>query len=71
MVLQTFLYHISDDTSLLEHLIYRISHSIIRPHDLAEMLGIDEYVAKIIIDAAYDINKKDIASISNSSKNNL
>jgi hypothetical protein len=31
---------------------------IIRPHDLAEMLGIDEYVAKIIIDAAYDINKK-------------
>ena len=27
---------------------------IIRPHDLAEMLGIDEYVAKIIIDGAYD-----------------
>ena len=30
---------------------------IIRPHDLAEMLGIDEYIAKIIIGAAYDINK--------------
>ena len=30
---------------------------IIRPHDLAEMLGIDEYTAKIIIGAAYDINK--------------
>src|ERR671931_2922681 len=31
---------------------------IMRPHDLAEMLGIDEYVAKIIIDAAYDIKNK-------------
>jgi hypothetical protein len=30
----------------------------IRSHDLAEILGIDEYVAKIIIHAAYDINKK-------------
>jgi hypothetical protein len=35
------------------------------------MLGIDEYVAKIIIDAAYDINKKTIASISNSHTDNL
>jgi hypothetical protein len=31
---------------------------IIWPHDLAEILGIDEYVAKIIISAAYDLNKK-------------
>jgi hypothetical protein len=31
---------------------------IIRPHDLAEMLGIDEYVAKIIITAVYDIRNK-------------
>jgi hypothetical protein len=31
---------------------------IMRPPDLAEMLGIDEYVAKIIIYAAYNINKK-------------
>jgi hypothetical protein len=31
---------------------------IMRPYNLAEMLGIDEYVAKIIISAAYDINKK-------------
>jgi hypothetical protein len=29
-----------------------------RSYDLAEMLGIDEYVAKIIISAAYDINNK-------------
>jgi hypothetical protein len=31
---------------------------IMRPPYLAEMLGIDEYVAKIIIGAAYNINKK-------------
>jgi hypothetical protein len=31
---------------------------MMRPPDLAEMLGIDEYVAKIIIGAAYNINKK-------------
>jgi hypothetical protein len=31
---------------------------IMRSYDLAEMLGIDEYVAKIIISAAYDINNK-------------
>jgi hypothetical protein len=43
---------------------------IMRPHDLAEMLGIDVYVAKIIIGAAYDINKK-ISSKSNSHKDNL
>jgi hypothetical protein len=29
-----------------------------RPHDLAEILGIDEYVAKIIISAAHDIKNK-------------
>ncbi|MFL6327376.1 MAG: hypothetical protein ACJ71I_07865 [Nitrososphaeraceae archaeon] len=31
---------------------------IILPHDLSEILGIDEYVAKIIIGAAHAINKK-------------
>jgi hypothetical protein len=31
---------------------------IMRPHDLAEILGIDEYVAKIIISAAHDIKNK-------------
>ena len=31
---------------------------VIRPHDLAKMLGIDEYVAKIIISSAYDIRNK-------------
>ena|ERR671936_150469 len=31
---------------------------IMRSHDLAEILGIDEYVAKIIISAAHDIKKK-------------
>ena len=35
---------------------------IMRPHDLAEILGIDEYVAKIIISAAYDIRIKVKAS---------
>ena len=44
---------------------------IMLPNDLAEMLDIDEYVAKIIIGAAYRINKKAIASISNSPKDNL
>ena len=31
---------------------------IMRAHDLAEILGIDEYVAKIIISAAYDVKDK-------------
>lgn len=31
---------------------------IMRPHDLAEILRIDEYVAKLIISAAYNIKKK-------------
>jgi hypothetical protein len=31
---------------------------IMRPHDLAEILGIDEYVAKVIISAAHDIRNK-------------
>jgi hypothetical protein len=31
---------------------------IMRPYDLAKMLGIDEHVAKIIISAAYNIKKK-------------
>ena len=30
----------------------------IRPYDLAEMFGIDEYVAKIIIGTAYNIEEK-------------
>ena len=30
---------------------------IIRPHHLAEMLGIDEYVAKIIIGGAHDYHR--------------
>jgi hypothetical protein len=29
-----------------------------QPHDLAEILGIDQYVAKIIIIAAHDIKNK-------------
>jgi hypothetical protein len=36
---------------------------VMRPDDLAEMLGIDEYVAKIITSAAYDMNKKVKASM--------
>ena len=43
---------------------------VMRPDDLAEILGIDEYVAKIIISSAYDINNK-ITSKSNSPDNNL
>ena len=31
---------------------------IMRAHDLAEILGIDEYVAKIIISATYDVKDK-------------
>jgi hypothetical protein len=36
---------------------------IMRPPDLAEMLGIDEYVAKIIIGAAHNIKKRIKASM--------
>ena len=31
---------------------------IIHPHELAEILGIDEYVAKLIISAAHNTNGK-------------
>jgi hypothetical protein len=33
---------------------------IIHPHELAEILGIDEYVAKLIISAAHNTNGKNV-----------
>ena len=33
---------------------------IMQPNNLAEILGIDEYVAKLIINAAHDINDKNV-----------
>jgi hypothetical protein len=33
---------------------------LIHPHELAEILGIDEYVAKLIISAAHNTNGKNV-----------